>query len=436
MLPGFCSRLIGSAAAVSGWYALAWKETDAQDNFTNVLVTYSTDISDAGDIHNTSADTDDFVIPASWNGRYASLSANIKITGSVTNGRLQSEKNGAAYIGNGIFSNDHTSLNIYGAPVVVATGDVFNFRVSTASATDDLAAGEEETWACVELMPSTFDGVLARKSSTQATGAGVPETVVFQGTDVYDTDDYHDPVTNNTRLSTKSGKNLVQVYGCVSNDTDTGQAILFLQKNGASFLGMFQNDHETSGSDQTSAISPPLVVNGGTDYFTLVLQHDQPVLISNDEHTWFGMRVLPADTEYAFVSRATSNFALGVGTPAAVDWNNEVADAAGYWAVGSPSKFIVPAGKGGPHRIGANIQTVSGTGTTSVTFHKNGAVFVGTPTAMSTTNASDLVNAVSAIVELNDGDEIECIVTQTGGQDVVFGNTSWFWIMRIPALTS
>lgn len=86
--------------------------------------------------------------------------------------------------------------------------------------------------------------------------------------DVEDEDvgDWHDNVTNNSRLTVPAGVTRVRVYGGLSGASATGQFILTISKNGTE-LASTEND--TAGADNLSMALPALSVSPG-DYFELL----------------------------------------------------------------------------------------------------------------------------------------------------------------------
>lgn len=420
-----------------GWLALAWKETDAQNNVTTPTpITFSTDVIDDGDLHSASK----FTIPAAWNGRYALFNGNVTpaTSGSASTNLSYALKGGSGFFGAGAKNggaNSDVQINICCAPVPVATAEEYEVY-SDLSGGDDLDAPNNLTWACMELLPTSFSGALAYKTGTQAILAATYTAVTFDA-EVYDTNTYHDNATNNSRMTTQSGENLVQFFAGISSTGGAGEMQVILQKNDANFAGMFQTDHEVvGGGDYTCAVSPPLVVSGGTDHFRVMYFHTSATTINNDGHTFFAIRGLPSGTKYAFVSRITSNFDVGVATYTPISYNNEIADTDGFYSGGSPSKFIIPAGLAGYYRIGANVRTVSDTSLIGLQIWKNGATFPGSGNGNCLSPADDGLNICSAVVYLEVGDEIEVVCYASLGADVASSDATWAWIMKVEALSA
>ena len=85
---------------------------------------------------------------------------------------------------------------------------------------------------------TTFVGASAYRSTTQSI-ANATATALTYNTESYDTDAFHDTVTNNTRMTVpagKAGKYLITSTTYFLNNA-TGQRIAYIYKNGASVFG-------------------------------------------------------------------------------------------------------------------------------------------------------------------------------------------------------
>ena len=85
---------------------------------------------------------------------------------------------------------------------------------------------------------STFVGASVYRSTTQSI-ANATATALTYNTESYDTDAFHDTVTNNTRMTVpagKAGKYLITSTTYFTNNA-TGQRIAYIYKNGASVFG-------------------------------------------------------------------------------------------------------------------------------------------------------------------------------------------------------
>jgi hypothetical protein len=87
----------------------------------------------------------------------------------------------------------------------------------------------------------SFVGASAIASANQVISTSVFTAIDFDGTDQFDTDAFHNPSTNNTRMTIPAGKaGKYAVYGRVNFDTpnSTGRRIVEIYKNGSQIPNM------------------------------------------------------------------------------------------------------------------------------------------------------------------------------------------------------
>lgn len=123
-----------------------------------------------------------------------------------------------------------------------------------------------------------FVGCIAIRSTDQTGIVTVTDTVVsFTGTDELDTDAFHDPASNASRITIPSGKaGKYQLSAYVIWDSDqTGQRRLGFSKNGTGLGGGTNVLGSTAGgigyAQQTTTMTLALAVG---DYVEVLVQHN------------------------------------------------------------------------------------------------------------------------------------------------------------------
>lgn len=117
-----------------------------------------------------------------------------------------------------------------------------------------------------------FRGALAYATAAQSIVSGAYTAIAFAA-ESYDTDNIHDNVTNNTRLTVPSGITKVRVAGFgIFASNVTGARAWAFYKNGASFSPGWVESYAQAADDNYGRgflVSPVLSVVGG-DYFELM----------------------------------------------------------------------------------------------------------------------------------------------------------------------
>lgn len=420
-----------------GWYALVYKATDTMTSGSSGEQTFDGEISDVANIHSTVTESSKLIIPAAWDGRYGIVKFGAEANSSGIG--LWPLKNGSTFAGGGrqdsITGGDQFNT-ITSAPVLLTAGDEFEAHFFLASAVG--LTTNEHTWFSIELLPTSFDGALASKSGSQAISAGTLTAVQFDGTDTYDPNARHDPVTNNTRMNTISGDELVILYGGIRTSTlASGQIVMDMLMSvgggaAASFFGQPRCDAESDDEDhlccQSAIISVP---NPGTDYFVLQGFHTIATDIVASNHTYFGIRKLPSDTEYILL-QLTADEDVGTGVNTTIVWDSVVANTGPFTHSGA----YVVIDENGWYEISANLTFVSATGQSSGKLQLDDADFYGMAERDSDTAGTDAVNMVSAPVYLTNGQQVSVKGYQVAGGDVDAGDFTWFCVRKIVPPTS
>ncbi len=172
-------------------------------------------------------------------------------------------------------------------------------ELATQAETD---AGTDDTRIVTPLKLATFSsvqGALVILTANQAIPLG--GAVVEWADEVYDTNSFHDNVTNNSRLTVPSGVTwvIVKAQNTWQQDGSGGGANLRglrITKNGADFQGqprVRDRNHTSTPGPSVGCASNPLPVTGG-DYFEVFAETNEAlnILADNGNSTWFGIEVL------------------------------------------------------------------------------------------------------------------------------------------------
>lgn len=138
-----------------------------------------------------------------------------------------------------------------------------NGHVLTADSTQTLGL----KWAAAG--GASFVGASAVASSNQTISNATETAINFDGTDLFDTDAYHNPSSNNSRMTIPAGKaGKYAVYGRINIDTTstTGRRILEVYKNGVQVP--YLNIEVTPLSDQT-ILTAGIISLAESDYIEL-----------------------------------------------------------------------------------------------------------------------------------------------------------------------
>ena len=312
---------------------------------TGVLIPFDAEEFDTDNFHDNVTNNTRITIPSGVS--YVRLCGAMAITGGVANdydAQLLIIKNGLAVVGAaGTVTSPNApqdltpEIALCTAPLNVAAGDYFELRgFQTSGATLAISANpgglRTRTYFSIEIVGGGGASQLNDSSDVTIStptnddhlvydsGAGVWQNKGFQGalvrlsanvnvanntftsigfdTEEYDDGNWHDNITNNTRLTVPSGVSKVRVCVAVTFAQNTvGQRVLRVLKNGLRFNGMPAIDaNPTTGDDLLSTCSGVLKVTAG-DYFEMnVLQNSGAgldVLASpTNSDTWFSIEAV------------------------------------------------------------------------------------------------------------------------------------------------
>ncbi len=191
-------------------------------------------------------------------------------------------------------------INVSTPIVEVIPGDFFELFYTTQADTSITVDAGRSSFA-IEAVESTAPsaksrGALVTLAADQLTVDFNPAAAASFDKEVYDTDNIHDNVTNNTRLTVPSGVSRVRLSTNVHVliTTPSEFFILTIRKNGAiAFDGAAQQMVEVGSTENRNSCATPVIEVVAGDYFEVWvrMEADSSVTVDADE-TWFAMEII------------------------------------------------------------------------------------------------------------------------------------------------
>lgn len=180
-----------------------------------------------------------------------------------------------------------------GKDIVIAAGDVARVYADTTTQFDVQIFRKDGNTA------ARFRGALVYLDSTQSIATATPENIDWDQ-EIYDTDDIHDNVTNNSRLTVPSGVSFVKVSAQIIWALDTaGDRTVEILRNGASdhFSARIEWSAGPNSTFDTQNPTSAIIPVSGGDYFEVeVVQTSGGALDINgsaiDSKVWFAMEII------------------------------------------------------------------------------------------------------------------------------------------------
>lgn len=365
-----------------------------------------------------------FTVPSQWNGRYVRFSA--ALFSNVGASSFTMTKNGSAFDGKGSLAFPATSGggsedggSICSAPLTVSTGDTF-------------ASSSADNFKCLEVLPSSVKVAVVNRITSSFSISAATETAIDWNNELVDTDSWHDNSTNPSRLTVPTGVSMVRVSCNVVVAASGGDIRVRLFKNGSAISPDIQA--ETTAS-VVSLMSPPISCSS-TDYFEVKVTTTSATSVSVDNASWFAIESVDSSINYAVAKRSSNTTIVNGGSPLAIAMDTEVTDVGG-WFTANQSKFVVPSGIT-RIRCGFCTNKTSAVGSYRTWMAKGSgstSVVDGYPGSAQNGAGIDYTHAVSSILEVTAGDEINFVAQTDAGAQNMLAN-SFFWIEEVAAVTS
>jgi hypothetical protein len=296
--------------------------------------------------------------------------------------------------------------------------------------------------ATVRQVPYGFIGARATRT-TDMTGivTATPTVVAFNGTDSYDTDGFHDPVTNNSRMTIPAGLGgKYLITASVTWDTSTAGALrsTIIFKNGA-IAGSFSRTAPASYAAQS--VSDILDLIPG-DYIEIQVNQDSGsnrTLSGSVVPLWFAIAKLDSGRVGQGIGCRVYNSAtqsIPDSAATALTFDTEVFDTDGFHSTSvNTSRMTIPAGLGGKYfLLGTYEPTANGTGRRDLMLRVNGATEIARLRGIGNASYAGF-SQVSTIYDLAAGDYVEVTVLQDSGgalnSTALTGVTPAFLLMRL-----
>lgn len=346
-------------------------------------------------------------------------------------------------------------------PLDVAGGDFFELRVrqDSGAALDVEAVGatsfglmvvdSDLSRRFVLATPGPFKGALLKLSADQSIPTGADTALSFANED-YDTDGFHESVTNPTRITIPNNLGIARARVLASvlwAAGATGARRVAIRQNGTTFVG--GDTDSGAANEQSQATTPVLSVSDG-DYFEAIVRQDSGGALNAvaDAQTFLALEVVegPAGAQPGFaqnwavpfrgaaVSRSSTTTITG-STREAIPFNREDLDTDGFFDIGAPTRLTIPQGIT-KVRFSSAFRPASSSGLSqndrvSFTLRRNGTdeLFMGNSRIGSVVGFTTVgVNLVTAPISVTANDFYESTLNiSTGAANYILdANLTWF----------
>lgn len=130
-------------------------------------------------------------------------------------------------------------------------------------------------------------GVKARRTASQELSSAVTTELAWSGSDVWDSDDFHDTSTNNTRITIPPGRDGKYSFATTAmfEHNTSGRRVLRILKNGTTVIGRMDTQAVTSSSGPTTLFAETQDDATAGDYYEVQAYQDSggPLNISSSD---------------------------------------------------------------------------------------------------------------------------------------------------------
>lgn len=154
--------------------------------------------------------------------------------------------------------------------------------------------GSPPGWAAPSAGGGFIGGALVKKTGNQTINNNAWTTLVWPS-EAYDTDDLHDDVTNNSRLTADTGRLWVRLTAGVKWDNNSaGQRRLRIIKNGSAVFDGHPSTRYVASTQSDIVLTSPVLAVVADDYFEAQVYQSSGVNRTVDavSSTWFAMELL------------------------------------------------------------------------------------------------------------------------------------------------
>lgn len=284
-----------------------------------------------------------------------------------------------------------------------------------------------------------FQGARVRKAADQTAANYVSGAAVAWDTESYDTDGFHDNVTNNTRLTVPAGVTKVCVTGCIYATLSNGTSQVQLRKNGVSSGDAFANQNAAAigGTTDGNQAETGIVDVSTGDYFELFYINSDSSVTIDSTRSWFQIEVIQSNSVASdtfagcLLKKAADQTAANYTTPTMVTWDTETYDTLGFHDTGAnTSRITIPAGVTKVRFTGQiNTALVGSADVLTLDLYKNGVATYDhyTTNRVNIANTAPCIFIQSPVLNVSAGDYFELrFSVVTDNSITVVAQSSWF----------